>query len=68
LLPGFWLLVLGSIGLIGATQLVGADPSGAVTVTVVSMIAIALGLQTGLLFFRAVRQLAGLRARGAPQP
>ena len=58
LLPGFWLLVPGSIGLIGVTQLVGADSSRALTVTLVSMIAIALGLQTGLLVFRAARQLA----------
>lgn len=57
LAPGFWLLVPGSIGLIGVTQLVGTDTSGAVTVTLISMIAIALGLQTGLLLFRAIRQL-----------
>jgi uncharacterized membrane protein YjjB (DUF3815 family) len=64
LAPGFWLLVPGSIGLIGVTQLVGADGSAAVTVTLISMIAIALGLQTGLLLFRAVRQLGGLQKNG----
>ena len=58
LLPGFWLLVPGSIGLIGVTQLVGADSSAAVTVTLISMISIALGLQAGLLLFRTVRRLA----------
>jgi hypothetical protein len=30
-------------------------------VTLISMIAIALGLQTGLLLFRALRQLGGLQ-------
>jgi uncharacterized membrane protein YjjP (DUF1212 family) len=64
LAPGFWLLVPGSIGLIGVTQLVGADSSAAITVTLISMIAIALGLQTGLLLFRAVRQLGGLQNNG----
>jgi uncharacterized membrane protein YjjP (DUF1212 family) len=64
LLPGFWLLVPGSIGLIGVTQLVSADSSAAVTVTLISMISIALGLQTGLLLWRAGAQLLGL-SRGS---
>jgi uncharacterized membrane protein YjjB (DUF3815 family) len=42
LAAGFWLLVPGSIGLIGVTQLVCADSSAAITVTLVSMIAISL--------------------------
>ncbi len=61
LAPGFWLLIPGSIGLIGVTQLAGSDSTAAVTVTLISMIAIALGLRTGLLLFRALRQLGGLQ-------
>jgi uncharacterized membrane protein YjjP (DUF1212 family) len=57
LLPGFWLLVPGSLGLIGVTQLIGADSTAAVTVTVISMISIALGIQAGLLLWRAFRQV-----------
>jgi hypothetical protein len=41
----FWLLVPGSLGLIGVTQLIGADSSAAVTVTLISKISIALGIQ-----------------------
>jgi uncharacterized membrane protein YjjP (DUF1212 family) len=59
LLPGFWLLVPGSLGLIGVTQLVNANASAAIAVTVVSMISIALGLQAGLLLWRGGRQLTG---------
>ena len=58
LLPGFWLLVPGSLGLIGFTQLVNANANAAIAVTVVSMISIALGMQTGLLLWRGGRQLA----------
>jgi uncharacterized membrane protein YjjB (DUF3815 family) len=54
LAPGFWLLIPGSVGLIGVTRLVGADRSAALTVTLISMIAIALGPKTGLLLFRAL--------------
>lgn len=61
LLPGFWLLVPGSLGLIGFTQLVNANANAAIAVTVVSMISIALGMQTGLLLWRGGRQLAGDR-------
>jgi uncharacterized membrane protein YjjB (DUF3815 family) len=43
--PGFWLLVPGSLGLIGVTQRIGADSSAAVTVTLISTISIALGIQ-----------------------
>lgn len=59
LLPGFWLLVPGSLGLIGVTQLVSANVGAAVSVTVVSMISIALGMQAGLLMWRGGRQLVG---------
>jgi uncharacterized membrane protein YjjP (DUF1212 family) len=59
LLPGFWLLVPGALGFIGVTELVGADSGGAVAVTLISMIAIALGIQAGLLVWGAGRQLRG---------
>jgi len=42
----------------GDGQLVNANTSAAIAVTVVSMISIALGLQTGLLLWRGGRQLA----------
>jgi hypothetical protein len=58
LLPGFWLSVPGSLGLIGITRLVNANDSAAIAETVVSMISIALGLQTGLLLWRGGRQPA----------
>jgi uncharacterized membrane protein YjjP (DUF1212 family) len=57
--PGFWLLVPGALGLVGVTQLVVADAGSAVALTVVSMISIALGLQTGLLLWRGAVQLSG---------
>lgn len=57
--PGFWLLVPGSLGLIGVTQLVNANAAAAIGVTLVSMISIALGMQTGLLLWRGGRQLTG---------
>jgi uncharacterized membrane protein YjjB (DUF3815 family) len=57
LLPGFWLLVPGSLGLVGATQLIGTDRGAVFSVTLVSMISIALGFQAGLLVWGAFRQL-----------
>jgi uncharacterized membrane protein YjjP (DUF1212 family) len=57
LLPGFWLLVPGSLGFIGVTELIGGSSGGAVAVTLISMISIALGIQTGLLLWEAFRQL-----------
>jgi uncharacterized membrane protein YjjP (DUF1212 family) len=64
LLPGFWLLVPGSLGLIGVTQLVSANTSAAIAVTVVSMLSIALGMQAGMLLWRGGRQLTGeIRSR-----
>jgi uncharacterized membrane protein YjjP (DUF1212 family) len=56
-LPGFWLLVPGSIALIGVTQLIEVNSMAAVTVLLVSMMAIALGMQAGLLLWRSYRQL-----------
>lgn len=66
LLPGFWLLVPGSLGFIGVTELIGNDSSDSVGVTVISMISIALGIQAGLLVWSACRQMPavlGQRAR-----
>lgn len=53
ILPGFWLLVPGSLGLMGVTQLLGTDSTTVFTATFISMISIALGVQTGLLIWRA---------------
>jgi uncharacterized membrane protein YjjB (DUF3815 family) len=57
ILPGFWLLVPGSLGLIGITQLFGTDSTAVLTATLISMMSIALGIQTGLLVWRAVSRL-----------
>lgn len=48
-LPGFWMLVPGALGLVGVTSLLDGDGSGAVTIvtTVVTMVAIALGILSG---------------------
>jgi uncharacterized membrane protein YjjB (DUF3815 family) len=53
ILPGFWLLVPGSLGLMGVTQLLGTDSTTVLTATLISMISIALGMQTGMLAWRA---------------
>lgn len=55
--PGFWLLVPGSLGFMGITQLLGTDSTAAVTGTLISMMSIAIGVQTGLLLWRAAIQL-----------
>ncbi|KUI47841.1 hypothetical protein AU198_22410 [Mycobacterium sp. GA-1199] len=52
ILPGFWLLVPGSLGLIGVTELFGADGDSAFPATVISMISVALGLQAGLVLWQ----------------
>jgi uncharacterized membrane protein YjjP (DUF1212 family) len=57
ILPGFWLLVPGSLGLIGVTQLVGGDGSAVLTATIISLVSIALGMQTGLLIAQSVARL-----------
>jgi uncharacterized membrane protein YjjP (DUF1212 family) len=51
LLPGFWLLVPGSLGLIEITELLGNNVTGtqSFAAALISFIAIALGVQTGLL-------------------
>lgn len=63
ILPGFWLLVPGSLGLIGVTELVGSDSGAVLTATIISLVSIALGMQTGLLIAQAVARL-----RRAPDP
>jgi uncharacterized membrane protein YjjB (DUF3815 family) len=66
ILPGFWLLVPGSLGLIGITELMGSDGTAVLTATVISMISIALGIQTGLPVWRAVSRLGnGVRLYAA---
>lgn len=50
-LPGFWVLVPGSLGLVGVTSALGAVTNQAITTIVtagVSMVAISLGVLTGL--------------------
>jgi uncharacterized membrane protein YjjB (DUF3815 family) len=61
ILPGFWLLVPGSLGLMGITQMLGMNSMTVFTATLISMISIARGVQNGLLVWRAF----GLRTGGA---
>ncbi|HEX4586436.1 MAG TPA: threonine/serine exporter family protein [Mycobacterium sp.] len=56
-LPGFWLLVPGSLGFMGVTQLMGTHSTAVFTATLISMMSIAVGVQTGLLLWRAAIQL-----------
>jgi len=75
-LPGFWLLVPGSLGLIGLTQLAGdADAAGTqdLLATVVSIFAIAIGVLAGTLLVdwaaatgRFVGDVSGSIARRTP--
>lgn len=58
ILPGFWLLVPGSMGLIGVTELFGADGDSALPATLISMISVSLGLQAGLVIWQLVRRRA----------
>jgi len=57
ILPGFWLLVPGSIGLIGITEMFGAEGDSALPATLISMISVAFGLQTGLALWSLIRGL-----------
>lgn len=57
LLPGFWLLIPGALGLVGVTQFMGTDRGAVFTGTLTSMISIALGFQAGLLVWGAFHQL-----------
>lgn len=55
ILPGFWLLVPGSMGLIGVTELFGADGDAALPATLISMISVAFGMQAGLVLWQIFR-------------
>ena len=63
--PGFWLLVPGSLGFMGVTQLLGAHSTAVFTATLISMMSIAVGVQTGLLLWRAAIQLTSSPDRRA---
>jgi uncharacterized membrane protein YjjP (DUF1212 family)/uncharacterized membrane protein YjjB (DUF3815 family) len=65
ILPGFWLLVPGSLGFMGVTELIGTHSSGMFTATLISMMSIAVGVQTGLLLWRAAIQLSSSPQRRA---
>ena len=70
-LPAFWLLVPGTLGLIGITELVGKDPQHGFANLVSALAAnpaIALGILVGTMSIRATRLLRGARvpARGRP--
>jgi uncharacterized membrane protein YjjP (DUF1212 family) len=64
-LPGFWLLVPGSLGFMGITQLLGTHSTAVFTATLISMMSIAVGVQTGLLLWRAAIQLTSAPDRRA---
>ena len=64
-LPGFWLLVPGSLGFMGVTQLLGTHTTAIFTATLISMMSIAVGVQTGLLRWRAAIQLTSSPDRRA---
>jgi len=51
ILPGFWLLVPGSMGLIGVTEIFGAEGDSALPATLISMVSVAFGLQAGLIIW-----------------
>jgi uncharacterized membrane protein YjjP (DUF1212 family) len=63
--PGFWLLVPGSLGFMGVTQLLGTHSTAVFTATLISMMSIAVGVQTGLLLWRAAIQLTSSPDRRA---
>jgi uncharacterized membrane protein YjjP (DUF1212 family) len=63
--PGFWLLVPGSLRFMGVTQLLGTHSTAVFTATLISMMSIAVGVQTGLLVWRAAIQLTSSPNRRA---
>jgi uncharacterized membrane protein YjjP (DUF1212 family) len=65
ILPGFWLLVPGSLGFMGVTELIGTHSSAIFTATLISMMSIAVGVQTGLLLWRTAIQLSSSPQRRA---
>ena len=64
-IPGFWLLVPGSLGFMGVTALLGTHSTAVFTATLISMMSIAVGVQTGLLLWRAAIQLTSSPGRRA---
>ncbi len=64
-LPGFWLLVPGSLGFMDVTVLIGTHSSAIFTATLISMMSIAVGVQTGLLLWRAAIQMSSSPHRRA---
>jgi uncharacterized membrane protein YjjP (DUF1212 family) len=65
ILPGFWLLVPGSLGFMGVTELIGTHSTAIFGATLISMMSIAVGVQTGLLLWRAGIQMSGSPHRRA---
>ena len=58
-------LVPGSLGFMGVTQLLGAHSTAVFTATLISMMSIAVGVQTGLLLWRAAIRLTSSPNRRA---
>jgi uncharacterized membrane protein YjjB (DUF3815 family) len=69
-LPAFWLLVPGSMGLIGVAQVLAKQSAGEATLlnAGVSIVAIALGVVTGLGAAAAIDRRSGRRLGTPPQP
>lgn len=69
-LPSFWLLVPGTLGLLGITSVgLGTGQTQSLVAVLVLVAAIALGLLVGTAFSLPVRRLASLRLRlAAPRP
>ncbi|MCV7194592.1 threonine/serine ThrE exporter family protein [Mycolicibacterium brumae] len=56
-MPGFWLLVPGGMGLIGFAEIFGADGDDALPSTLISMIAVSLGIQAGLALWQVSQRV-----------
>ena len=56
---------MASLGFMGITELFGGQSSGIFTATLISMMSIAVGVQTGLLLWRAAIQMSGSPHRRA---
>jgi uncharacterized membrane protein YjjB (DUF3815 family) len=65
IVPGFWLLVPGALGFMGVTELLGSHSTAVFGATLISMMSIAVGVQTGIVIWRAAMQLTNASARGA---
>ena len=63
--PTVSLVLPGLLGFIGVTQLLGTHSSAVFTATLISMMSIALGVQTGILLWRAAVQVTGTPHRRA---